>query len=373
MLLLVMILLVLLLLLQQDVSLSLSPRFLKGLESKIDSFLRSRRDVERDFPTEWRRVTDLRDEMQQGLALEAGNGDILVWDVDALQEEAEAMDIFHFSLGQRLNGLLDPFVDEKLLCIEEARELIDAVSARLIDIVDDEDVPKSIETVLLLSALSAGPEPISFEAATRKRNAFFERIAENRDRIKSAPLEGAVSLLSGIRATASSTRMDLVCGEPGASLVCDLLLAHALLSLSLCDSMVIHCSSFPVGLTGCTMLDVVGHIEHLADPKLGNDAWAVRHLGEALRMHVTTGRIALESDEHWGLARLPLLSPGMPAPLRDRLASSACILVKGQRGRELGEGDRALPAIVVTRGAAEDASGQAVFSCKRREGEGESD
>ena len=368
-----MLLLLLLLLLQHGGSLSLSVRFLKGLESKLDTFIRSRRDVERDFPTEWKRVTELRDEMQAGAALEAGNGDRLAWDVETLQEEVQALDVFHFSLGQRLNGLLDPFVDEKLSRIAEARELIDAVSTRLIDIVDDDDVLQSIETALLLSVLSTGPDPITFEgAAKRKRNAFFECIAASRDRIESdaAALEAAVAHLAGIRARASttSTRMDLVCGEPGASLVCDLLLTHALLSLGLCDNVVIHCSSFPVGLTGCTMLDVVGHIEHLADPKLGNDAWAVRHLGEALRLHVTSERIRLEADEHWGLARLPLFSRDMPQPLRDRLASSACILVKGQRGRELGQGDAALPALVVTRGAA-DESGPAVFYSKKSEGE----
>lgn len=232
----------------------------------------------------------------------------------------------------------DPFVELKVgrLGSPEAITFIESIASRLMDILDDEQVRKSLETVLLIALFSdaedlLGPLSRSPDAANRspkeRRTSFFQAVETRRARL----LDGEVGLNELVEALASGDgtgRVDLVPGEAGPSLVGDLLLAHSLLTLRCCDSVVMHCPSFPVGLRGSTALDVAGHIAHLADPRK-SDLWAVRHLGEALRVHVESGSLRFAEDPFWAMAHIPFDDLPSDSALAAKLVGSKIVLVKG--------------------------------------------
>lgn len=337
--------------------------YLGALDAELKTVLD---DVEfkRDNPEEWLSVERLRESIKKQELLPtfepyfAASLGLGSWGPElSLPVARSAFDVLMAKALNYESRGFDPFVELKVgrLGSPEAIAFIESIAVRLMDIIDDEQVRKSLETVLLIALFAEAedllaPPSRSPDSANRspreRRNSFFQSLEARRARL----LNGEVGLNELVEALASGDgtgRVDLVPGEPGPSLVGDLLLAHALLTLRCCDSVVMHCPSFPLGLRGSTALDVAGHIAHLADPRK-SDLWAVHHLGEALRMHVERGSLRFVEDSFWGMAHVPLDELPSDSALAASFAGSKIVVIKGDHNyrRLLSERDWPLGAQV---------------------------
>lgn len=239
----------------------------------------------------------------------------------------------------------DPRLADKVDRLDAASVFIEQLSNRLVDLVDEDEPEKSLQHALeicLFADKNGESEERSSHKAGQsvreKRASFYDGLASKRGQIiageaGSSALNAVVEALLGGRGGEQSD-VGIIVGDCGLSLIGDLLLAHVLVALQLASRVTLiasdpaQASRSPSPSLGASTLDAAGHIEHLADPRLHGDVWAVRHFGEALRMHVTSGQIVFaEGDD------------AMPPRVEGGLAGFKMVFVKGDENyrRLLGE------------------------------------
>jgi hypothetical protein len=189
----------------------------------------------------------------------------------------------------------DPFVGTKFADLQASQAFIEEVSSALPDMVNENMFAPSdaLQKLVHLSML-AGKRDIDLfsenngnngaRGASRRRKAFVDCVAAAsqqyliHDDVGSvveylcADLKSRADLSEGdgVKSTSPSIGagdIAIVVCNTGKELVADLALAQILLTLNFCETVTIHARSYPVGLVGATKLDVLGHIEHLADPR----------------------------------------------------------------------------------------------------------
>ena len=133
--------------------------------------------------------------------------------------------------------------------------------------------------------------------------------------------------------------IDIIVGEAGPELVCDLLFGHILLRFGICDEVHYHTKAIPTLFTGATSRDVYAAVQLLSNP-VSSDVWSVRHFGEAVRDHIMSGQMTVTDDLFWCQ---PTAFWDMPAPVQQKLSSSALVFVKGDANYRRLLGDREWP------------------------------
>ena len=227
-------------------------------------------------------------------------------------------------------------MEAKVDRLDASALFIEQLSNRLVDLVDEDEPEKSLQHALEVCLFADGVDEISSKAGQsvrEKRVAFFEGLSSKRDQIIPDGSSAINAVVEALTTTGKGGEklVSIMVGDCGSSLIGDLLLAHVLISLQLASRVTLIASTPKQKQDSrspslrATAVDVAGHIEHLADPKLHRDVWAVRHFGEACRMHAQSGQITFaEGDED------------MPTSV---LAGSMMVFVKGEANyrRLLGE------------------------------------
>jgi len=290
------------------------------------------------------------------------------WGSDA--SATAAMVQLYTEIAQALTGAVDvltgapfdPYLKAKLESLTKAKRFVEEVCTRVPDLLtnqDDDDggvMDASIlKTMLLLSLFGGLDEPLALSplvdgkvSIRDKREAFRLALEEKESGhlvAEEVDMANLIRLLldgakerrqkSKINASTESTESSAKVEEiaicldvVGHQLVGDLLLAHVLVSLGCCDVISFHTRKTPAGLAATTV-DVVGHIEHLADPKKGDDVWAVRHVGETLRQHAAAGRFRFEEDDAcWSASHEPLWN-AQEGVIQHKFANKKLVIFKG--------------------------------------------
>lgn len=295
-------------------------------------------------------------------------------------ESAAALEALFYSsvaacVNQSVNGF-DPFrvCKYKELVKEETMSYISDISAKLLDFTDETFLAETLAQVIELSlwgtrdevlelspkpqlsaaeknaaAFGNNPEFVVPEEKKRrvtpsmKKSTFSNVLHDNRRFIQREPssVDDVVTFLTKIRAEGEEEReVHIVTDRVGHGLISDLLLGHILLSLGVCSSVSYHCRPYSSGsVLSVTSTDLSGTIEQIADPTKGGDLWNVRHFGEALRRHVVTGQMSIETDSFWCDLHVPMSQ--MPNQLMEKFKGACCTFVKGDSAyaRMLGDVD----------------------------------
>jgi hypothetical protein len=134
----------------------------------------------------------------------------------------------------------------------------------------------------------------------------------------------------------AARRVDFILDNSGPELVCDLLLASWLLLSEARRRVLLHAKHSPFYVSDATPADVGAVIEALA----GSPSPPVRQAGQGLLREMEEGRLAVR--EHW-FWNGPLFFAEMPVELRQELAASDLVLIKGDANYRRLVGDRKWP------------------------------
>jgi hypothetical protein len=200
------------------------------------------------------------------------------------------------------NPVFDLFTDKKVADLKLCQTFMEEIAVRLPDIVMVDDPLDALEIFFSVSLWSMKKDLRligNARATGKERKKAFE---EGMEQLASYFVINDISHVKNVFKEGKTGRgnVDVVLGKTGRELIGDLSLAYTLIALNLCETVTFHTKKYPTLEYGATTLDVLGHIEHLADP-VHSDIWAVRHFGEALRANLYQGRLVIEEDEFWCL------------------------------------------------------------------------
>lgn len=131
-------------------------------------------------------------------------------------------------------------------------------------------------------------------------------------------------------------RLDVIVDNAGFELVCDLCIVNFLLASHAADVVYLHLKPHPTFVSDAMIQDVHDTIEFLTTTRDGD----VQSLGHRLQDYMVQGRLLCRDDGFW---TSPLVFWQMPEPLRQELAQSALILMKGDANYRRCLGDRNWP------------------------------
>jgi uncharacterized protein with ATP-grasp and redox domains len=144
------------------------------------------------------------------------------------------------------------------------------------------------------------------------------------------------SLIAERVANFQEVRIDVIVDNAGFELVCDLCVADFLLASQAAEVVHLHLKPHPTFVSDATIQDVHNTLEVLAAS--GDEA--VQSLSHRLQNYMAQGRLLCRDDYFW---TAPLVFWEMPEPLRQDLAQSALVLIKGDANYRRCLGDRKWP------------------------------
>mmetsp|Transcript_28913 Transcript_28913/g.27688 ORF Transcript_28913/g.27688 Transcript_28913/m.27688 type:complete len:432 (+) Transcript_28913:217-1512(+) len=303
-------------------------------------------------------LENLREELTAGLILTDDSDFQDVWQPIIAQSPSVRWDELPDNLAESLfywkfykamlenkvddNPVFDLFTDKKVADLKLCQTFMEEIAVRLPDIVMADNPLEALEMFLSVSLWSMKKDlrligDVRATTGKERRKAFQEGLGQ----LSSYFLINDISHIKNIFKEGKSARgnVDVILGKTGRELIGDLSLAYTLIALNLCETVTFHTKKYPTLEYGATTLDVLGHIEHLADP-VHSDIWAVRHFGEALRANLYQGRLVIAEDVFWCLPT-PLWE--LPARLEEKLCSSRLVLIKGDDNYRRLLGDRDWP------------------------------
>ena len=130
--------------------------------------------------------------------------------------------------------------------------------------------------------------------------------------------------------------MDLIADNAGIELVCDLCLIDALLEYNITHEMYVHLKAHPTFVSDATIPDALYTLETLA---AHSDA-AVQALATRLQNYLVTDRLFFLTHPFW-TAPLPFWE--LPAHLKQEMAQSGLVVIKGDANYRRLLGDRQWP------------------------------
>jgi uncharacterized protein with ATP-grasp and redox domains len=133
-----------------------------------------------------------------------------------------------------------------------------------------------------------------------------------------------------------AVRMDVIVDNAGFELVCDLCMVDFLLTSRAAEVIYLHLKPQPLFVSDAMIQDVQDTIEFLATTPDRD----VQSLGHRLQDHLAQGHLLCRDDGFW---TSPLVFWEMPEPLRQELAQSALILIKGDANYRRCLGNRNWP------------------------------
>ncbi|MEP0833384.1 damage-control phosphatase ARMT1 family protein [Microcoleus sp. AS-A8] len=131
-------------------------------------------------------------------------------------------------------------------------------------------------------------------------------------------------------------RMDVIVDNAGLELVCDLCVVDFLLTSHAAEVIYLHLKSHPMFVSDAMIQDVQDTIEFLATTRDPD----VQSLAQRLQDYLDQGRLLCREDTFW---TSPLVFWEMPEPLRQELAQSTLILIKGDANYRRCLGNRTWP------------------------------
>lgn len=132
--------------------------------------------------------------------------------------------------------------------------------------------------------------------------------------------ESVVNLL--LKKSSNSQRVDFVIDNAGFELVCDLSLVDFLLASGLVEQIKLHLKPHPTFVSDAMKKDVQQTIDFF----LAANNWDVTFFANRLQEYLELGRLILVDDYFW---TSPLAFWELPQLLRDDLANSSLIIIKG--------------------------------------------
>ena len=131
-------------------------------------------------------------------------------------------------------------------------------------------------------------------------------------------------------------RMDVIVDNAGFELVCDFGVVDFLLASHAAEVIYLHLKPQPLFVSDAMIQDVQDTIEFL----ITTSDKDVQSLGHRLQDYLVQGRLLCRDDDFW---TSPLVFWEMPEPLRQELAQSALILIKGDANYRRCLGNRHWP------------------------------
>ena len=190
--------------------------------------------------------------------------------------------------------------------------------------------PESRLVVLLHSCLWGNRTDLSnFTVMEKGRGGLAAH--EERHLILINHTERICELLSG-----GLSRVDFICDNVGSDLLFDLALSDFLLHQKLVKEIHLNLKNQPFFVSDAMVSDVLKTVSLLQK----GPATAVRGLGQRLEKDLADGCLVMETDQFWTTS---LMFRQMPATLRQELAGSALVLVKGDVNYRRLLDDRAWP------------------------------
>jgi uncharacterized protein with ATP-grasp and redox domains len=243
----------------------------------------------------------------------------------------------HYFLPGQWQGV-DPFEPQKRSSLEKVLPSIRTMSSQINAFVNtqqsgDEQRNRTELIALLYFALWGNRIDLSLfpDDAGESERSRIETHSEQSNILvdNTSAIADRVSSFDGVR-------IDLVVDNAGFELFCDLCLADFLLNSGSADQVYLHLKAQPLFVSDAMIKDVHQTLEILATDRDEE----VRSLAYRLQDHVTQGRMRLIDNPFW---TTPLAFWEMPEELRNELAQSRLLFVKGDANYRRLLGDREWP------------------------------
>jgi uncharacterized protein with ATP-grasp and redox domains len=234
----------------------------------------------------------------------------------------------------------DSFAAQKSAGLVEAMPSIEEIAKRLPASISSDNKAEVVKLAVLTSLwgnkmdLSLWPAAQEGGSAVdnKDRILFGDSMDANASFIVDDHSETAVSILCDSTG-ASDSVVDIIVDNAGAELVCDLFLAHSLLSTECCSKVRFHTKGMPTFVSDATTEDSIETIAFLTNT---NASGSTSKIARELNEYVNLEKIEFISDLFWCH---PTPFWDMPNHIQERLAGSKLVFVKGDANyrRLLGE------------------------------------
>jgi uncharacterized protein with ATP-grasp and redox domains len=232
---------------------------------------------------------------------------------------------------------VDPFALQKRRGLETAKESIRELSTRVNAWIEQEqnegsESEKNSLIALLYSVLWGNRADLSLWPIDTEQLNFSQEIHLEQSQI----LVDDTSIIADRVANLQGMRFDIIVDNAGFELFCDLCVADFLLATETAKTLYLHLKPHPTFVSDATIEDVYRTLKVMASETDRN----VQLLAHRLQEYIAKDRLQCRDDYFW---TSPLVFWEMPEPLRQDLAESALILVKGDANYRRCLGDRHWP------------------------------
>jgi hypothetical protein len=228
---------------------------------------------------------------------------------------------------------IDPFAYQKQQGLVEARETIQALSARQDVLLGRDSGSREALGELLAEALWGNQVDLSLWPAGDEENPHG---GAGQGRASLIVVDDTDQVVEYLLRAAPCTRVDFIVDNAGPEVVTDLCLVDYLLGAKMTQAVHLNLKPYPVFVSDAMVKDIGATVDFLA----GDSDERVQTLADRLRRHLGEGRLHLAADVYWSS---PLSAWEMPAPVRADLARSQLVISKGDANYRRLLGDRHWP------------------------------
>lgn len=249
---------------------------------------------------------------------------------------------------------VDPFILQKELGLTSAIHSIDTLAVRVNSVHADSDISDTEQRInhlqtFVLTALwgnrmdlslwpvGGGNEKSSKDASSRERatEAFSSVLDAGQKMILSNDIE---HLSNYVRSASNMPRIDIIVDNAGFELFCDLCLADFIIFSGLASCVFLQLKAHPTFVSDAMAKDVTHTIQYLQSNRRDDGSpTSQSELGDRWASHVASGKWHLMEHFFW-VQPQPMWE--MPRELRNDLAHSSLVFVKGDANYRRMLGDR---------------------------------